>query len=138
MERQYCASAFVIDFEKRLVLLMYNRKLNKWLQPGGHIEGLELPSETAIREVLEETGVRVKLIGPSYDGKTIEPIAVAHYVNKVGDMIDIQYLGIPLTKILVNLEGNDVKWFLVDKLDECQEIDSEIKNKVKKLVMKKI
>ena len=80
MERQYCASAFVIDFDNYSVLLMYNRKLNKWLQPGGHIEGLELPSETVIREVFEETGVKIKLIGHSYDGKIIEPIAVAHYV----------------------------------------------------------
>lgn len=38
MERQYCASAYTIDFNNKKVLLMYNKKLNKWLQPGGHIE----------------------------------------------------------------------------------------------------
>ena len=29
LQRQYCASAYTIDFENKKVLLMYNRKLNK-------------------------------------------------------------------------------------------------------------
>ncbi len=47
MERQYCASAYTIDFNNKKVLLMYNKKLNKCLQPGGHIEENENPIETA-------------------------------------------------------------------------------------------
>ena len=62
LERQYCASAYTIDFENKKVLLMYNKKLNKWLQPGGHIEGKETPEETAIRETYEETGIKIKII----------------------------------------------------------------------------
>ena len=63
INRQYCASTYCIDFKKQEVLLVYNKKLKKWLQPGGHIEGLELPKETAIRETLEETGCKVQLTG---------------------------------------------------------------------------
>ncbi|MCR5656510.1 MAG: 8-oxo-dGTP diphosphatase [Butyrivibrio sp.] len=33
---------------------------DKWIAPGGHIEDGESPEECAIREVLEETGYRVK------------------------------------------------------------------------------
>ena len=40
------------------VLLHLHRKLGMWLPPGGHIERDELPDEAAVREVLEETGVR--------------------------------------------------------------------------------
>ena len=29
LERQYCASAYTIDFENKKVLLMYNKKLDK-------------------------------------------------------------------------------------------------------------
>jgi len=46
------------------VVLHRHRKLNLWLPPGGHIEPNELPDEAALREVLEETGLTVELIGP--------------------------------------------------------------------------
>ncbi len=45
------------------VLLLFHPKLRMWLPPGGHIEEGELPDEAAVREVLEETGVRVRLLG---------------------------------------------------------------------------
>ena len=45
------------------VLLHYHRKLRRWLPPGGHIEDNELPDEAARREVLEETGVHIRLMG---------------------------------------------------------------------------
>jgi 8-oxo-dGTP pyrophosphatase MutT (NUDIX family) len=34
-----------------------------WLPPGGHIEQGELPDDAAVREVLEETGLEVELVG---------------------------------------------------------------------------
>lgn len=60
--RQYTASAYTIDFEKHSVLLVYNTKLKKWLQPGGHIFDidLELPWDTAVRETKVETGIDIK------------------------------------------------------------------------------
>ncbi len=45
------------------VLLHRHRKLGTWLPPGGHIEKDELPDDAAVREVGEETGVRVELVG---------------------------------------------------------------------------
>ena len=130
INRQYCASTYCIDFEKQEVLLVYNKKLKKWLQPGGHIEGLELPEETAIRETLEETGIKVKVIGPNLHEENIEPIAISHYLNKVGDMIDIQYLSIPLTKNIKSEEQNEVMWYPLSDLKKSEIVESEIKNKV--------
>ena len=103
MERQYCASTFVIDFEYQETLLVYNKKLNKWLQPGGHIEKFETPIETCIREAKEETGIDIKVIGPHFFENNYEPIATERYINKVGDMIDIQYLNIPLKSLWMSL-----------------------------------
>lgn len=133
IERQYCSSAYTIDFEEKKILLMYNKKLNKWLQPGGHVEGFETPEETAIRETFEETGIKIKILGPSFDGKKYQPIAVEHYKNKVGDMIDIQFLAIPLSKKLNNNEKNIAKWFTFEEMSKSLEIEEDIKNKVIKL-----
>ena len=45
------------------VILHWHRKLGRWLPPGGHIEPNELPDDAAIREVWEETGLRIRLRG---------------------------------------------------------------------------
>lgn len=50
------------DGEPR-VLLHEHARLERWLPPGGHIELDELPDEAALREVLEETGLAVELVG---------------------------------------------------------------------------
>lgn len=59
--RHFTVAVFVVHRER--VLLHFHRKLGKWLPPGGHIEANELPDEAALREVLEETGIRVRLVG---------------------------------------------------------------------------
>ena len=50
-------SAWVVDPGREHVLLVWHRKLGKWLQPGGHIEGDPSVLESARREAREETGV---------------------------------------------------------------------------------
>ena len=63
--------------------------------------------EYNLLEALEETGINIKIIGPSFDGINIEPISVARYINKVGDMIDISYLSIPITKKIKSQEEKE-------------------------------
>lgn len=133
--RQYTASAYTIDFENHSVLLVYNSKLKKWLQPGGHIldEELEMPSDAAIRETKEETGIDIRIIGPSLFGK-YQPVAVEHYSNSVGDMIDIQYLAQPLS---TDISGfHNVCWQDIFTIDFNSDIDEEIKEKAKELYKK--
>lgn len=51
-------SAFVVDDEGRRLLLIHHRKLQKFLQPGGHGEPTETdPFAVALREANEETGL---------------------------------------------------------------------------------
>jgi 8-oxo-dGTP diphosphatase len=56
----FVASALVVADED--VLLIFHRKLGRWLAPGGHIAKNETPNECAIREVAEETGIHAKLL----------------------------------------------------------------------------
>ena len=59
-ERDFTVAVFVV--RDGAVLLHWHSKLSRWLPPGGHIEPNELPDEAALREVLEETGLRVELV----------------------------------------------------------------------------
>ena len=45
------------------MLLHKHKKLGRWFPPGGHVEPDELPDDAAVREVLEESGVPVALVG---------------------------------------------------------------------------
>ena len=51
-------SAIVVG--KRGVVLHLHKRLNIWLQPGGHIEPGETPADGALREAREETGLNVR------------------------------------------------------------------------------
>jgi len=50
-------SCFIIDDSGRL-LLHHHRRLDRWLQMGGHVEGDETPDAAALREGTEESGLR--------------------------------------------------------------------------------
>ncbi|HUH30395.1 MAG TPA: NUDIX hydrolase [Rhodanobacter sp.] len=50
-------SAWLVSADGQRVLLMHHRKLNRWLQPGGHADGDTDLARVALREAEEETGV---------------------------------------------------------------------------------
>ena len=128
MDTQICASCFVVDFSSRELLMVYNKKLGKWLQPGGHVEGEEAFRQTAIREVKEETDIDTILIGNKFQNK-IQPFAVEKYSTRIGKMLDIQFIGIPRNKKITNKEDNNARWISFEKMMDMEEIDDEIKEK---------
>ena len=129
MDRQVCASCFVVNFSTKELLMIYNKKLGKWLQPGGHIEGEETPLQTAIREVKEETGIEFIPIGNKFQNN-VEPFAVENYNTRIGQMIDIQFIGIPKNKDIINRENNSAQWISVERIKNSDNIDLEIKEKM--------
>lgn len=60
--RHFTASAFVTHVGRTLLLLHSQKHL--WLPPGGHLERDEEPAPAAVREVWEETGLRVEITSP--------------------------------------------------------------------------
>ncbi len=52
------ASAWIVDEERIHTLLTHHRKLNRWLQLGGHADGDEDVRRVAMREAQEESGLR--------------------------------------------------------------------------------
>ncbi|HEX8700270.1 MAG TPA: NUDIX hydrolase [Myxococcaceae bacterium] len=59
----FTGSAVVVDPRGERVVLLHHRKLERWLQPGGHADEADGGSmlATALREAREETGCRVRL-----------------------------------------------------------------------------
>ncbi len=60
---KFVIGAFVVIFdEKNRVLLSRRRNLDLWNLPGGGVEKGELPTEAAVRETKEETGLKIKIL----------------------------------------------------------------------------
>jgi len=68
-QRHFTATAFVIDSQNR-VLLLWHKRLKRWMPPGGHVDPNEIPEETARRECKEETALDVEIIGDGSTGLT--------------------------------------------------------------------
>jgi 8-oxo-dGTP pyrophosphatase MutT (NUDIX family) len=57
LEGHLTTSAVVVDHGCSRVLLIHHRALGRWLQPGGHADGAVNLAASALREVVEETGL---------------------------------------------------------------------------------
>lgn len=123
MNREFCASIFVIDPNTKKILLVKHREFKKWVQPGGHLEYNETPEETAVREVYEETGIKVKILGDRFprEDDFIRPLGI-QCNRKDGYMqIDVLYYGIPIGNtdpVVDDEETIAARWFSREELDE--------------------
>lgn len=112
------ASAFVIDPVKHEILLIEHKKLNKWLQPGGHCDGDEDTLAVAIKEVWEETGVVIIPTGQKIIDLDIHTIPERKGVPE-HEHFDVRYVfetdsSLPLTQ---NHETTDLRWIPFEELD---------------------
>jgi 8-oxo-dGTP pyrophosphatase MutT (NUDIX family) len=58
LEGHVTGSAWIASAEGSRTLLAHHRKLDRWLQPGGHADGDPDTLAVALREAREETGLR--------------------------------------------------------------------------------
>ncbi len=110
-------SAWIVDPGMQRALLVHHRKLDRWLQPGGHIEADATVLDTALREAREESGLAdlVAVNGAIFD-LDIHPIparggepAHLHY--------DVRFLlQAEAATPRVSEESHDVRWFTVEEI----------------------
>lgn len=140
MIKQFSTSVLVFkDLEAPLeILVIFHRKLNKWMVPGGHVEETENPMECAIREVKEETGIDIRpisllhrellnadstwILAPEY---LFEQIIPATPRQEQHIHIDCVYLGLALN---TDLRGNEkevggVRWMPLDEMYDLDMFD---------------
>ncbi len=59
-------SAWIVSPDRCQTLLIHHRKLDRWLQPGGHADGDPNVAAVALREAQEETGLTsLRLVYPT-------------------------------------------------------------------------
>ena len=100
-------SGFIVG--PRGTVLLRHLKIDKWLQPGGHIDAGETPWDAARREVVEETGMHVRFFGgtPELVHVSVHPVPGGHthldvrYLFDGGDADPAPPIG----------ESQDVHWF---------------------------
>lgn len=151
MQRHFTATAFVIDSSHR-TLLLWHKRLQRWMPPGGHVDPDETPEETARRECREETGLDVEIIGDDQtdlfgdnpaEGRMLKkPIAML--LEEIPESkergepkhqhMDFLFLARPIDEsqvpILDQSEGREMRWFTrkeIEVLDEKTEIFANVK-----------
>lgn len=63
MKKQFTATGYVVNQDRTRMLMIFHQGLQRWLPPGGHVDPDEFPSDTALREVVEETGIHARHAG---------------------------------------------------------------------------
>lgn len=150
MNREFTATVYILKEQE--VLLIFHKKLQKWLPPGGHIDPNETPAEAAVREAFEETGLQISLI-PQENIWIHQSNAISierpymcllenipeHNGVPQHQHMDMIYIGKPvggkLSENLLETEG--IRWFglqQVEKLKTHVEIYAETKEVIRTLI----
>lgn len=153
MIRHFTATAFVIDSQNR-VLLLWHKRMQKWMPPGGHIDPNETPEECAKRECKEETGLDVEIIGSEqldlFSNNTeegsmlkkpfammLENIPASEARNEPAHQhIDSVFFAHPLDEkqalVIAKNEADHVRWFTKEEVENLP--NDEIFENVKELI----
>lgn len=151
MHRHFTATAFVVN-SKRQTLLLWHKRLQRWMPPGGHVDADETPQDAARRECKEETGLDVQIVGDAYDDLFVENRGEGHMLIKPIAMLlenipasvernepahqhmDFLFIATPLDEAqaltLAEEEGSAMRWFArqdIEQLDATREIFANVK-----------
>jgi len=133
-----CVEAYIVN--DGAVLLRLHDKYDLWTAPGGHIEPGEDMNEAALREVMEEAGLEVELVGPSgwvkRDEKNqidlVPPIFVnRHRINEVHEHSASIFLARSSSRVVdpqgIDEKPTEFRWVTLDDLDEMVKTDPRMR-----------
>ena len=110
-------SAWIVSVDRQHCLLTHHRKLDRWLQVGGHVDGEQEVHLAALREAREESGLTTfTIVEPG--GQLIPFDIDIHPIPAKGQEphhqhYDLRYLLIaePDQPLKISSESNDLRWF---------------------------
>lgn len=125
----FTASAWIVNHDRKKVLMIYHNLYNSWSWVGGHADGIEDLLQVALKETKEETGVQ-NITPISEDIYSIEILGVPAHVKKGNHIathihLNVTYLIEADERELTHIkpdENSDVKWM---DLDEAIEASTE-------------
>ncbi len=129
----FTTSAFILHPTQPELCLHYHKKLNKWLQPGGHIELDEDPIEALAHELREETGLVLDdcemLLQPDRPtGRGLKSLPIpfnvfTHFFDDTHQHIDLTYLVRANTEELSPQEGESqqIGWFTLQAVQDLHQ-----------------
>jgi 8-oxo-dGTP pyrophosphatase MutT (NUDIX family) len=110
------ASAFVVDVWLRRAAIVNHGLAGRWLQPGGHLEHVDVDvPAAAAREALEETGL-VVAVDPRPLRLDIHPVQCRHADGTKGPSthFDVGLLAIALPGAATQPASDPVAWWSLD------------------------
>lgn len=113
-------SAWVLNEERTQTLLTHHRKLDKWLQLGGHVDGNSDVLAEAIREVEEESGLtNLTLISDGIFDLDVHLIPAnkkepEHYHYDIRFLFTTNHPD----DISISDESNDLKWIELNEIEK--------------------
>ncbi|MBP9850342.1 MAG: NUDIX domain-containing protein [Candidatus Peribacteraceae bacterium] len=158
MIRHFTATAFIVDSKKR-TLLLWHKRLQRWMPPGGHIDDNETPEDAAKRECKEETNLDVEIVGDpqpdlftenTAEGRMLtKPIAMlleeipasAERSEPAHQHMDFLFVARPLDEtqavMIAEAESDRMRWFgreEIEALDITTEIFANVKAYIRDLL----
>ena len=130
-------SAWVLDPERGHVLLTHHRKLDLWLQLGGHADGDSDLPRVALREAIEESGIDsiVRMSDAVFD-VDVHPIP-AHGGERAHHHYDVRYLFEADRRAPLRLSGEskDVAWVALERVADIATDASVLRMAAKSLAL---
>ncbi len=121
-------SAWVVDPDGADVLLTHHRKLDIWVQLGGHSDGDPDTVAVARREAEEESGLAVRLLVPEIFDLDIHAIP-ARRDDPEHLHFDVRYVFVAEAgrDYTVSDESHDLAWVPVDRIDHYTREESMLR-----------
>jgi 8-oxo-dGTP pyrophosphatase MutT (NUDIX family) len=132
-EGHFTGSAWLVDANGKRVLLTHHRKLNRWLQLGGHADGDSDLAAVALREAEEESGITGLTV--ERDIFDVDRHWIPERHNEPGHWhYDVRYVvraGVS-DAFAVSDESLELAWVSIDALARADDTDESLRRMAKK------
>ena len=134
----FTGSAWLVDAAGERVLLTHHRKLNRWLQLGGHADGDRDLAAVALREAHEESGLTELCVEP--DIFDVDRHWIPERSNEAGHWhYDVRFIVRASTchEFVVSDESLDLAWVSISTLANADDTDESLRRMACKWLARK-